>query len=456
MKVVVLAGGSGTRLWPYSRRSFPKQFLHFGNEQTLLQKTCLRCAKLVSFSDILLVTQQEYVILVEQQLKEIDPGMSSRVLVEPERRNTAPAISLAVSYLLSQGYDQDELLLIVPSDHLITPESGFCSVMSSAFKEAEKGRLILFGIRPTKPETGYGYVKADREGNVLEFVEKPDSQTAYGYLLSGDYLWNSGMFLFQIKAYLEELKLHSSLFAKHIEAGHATFIRDFCELPTLSIDYALMEKSKRAHVMSLEVSWSDIGCWDSVYDLLDKDENYNASMGNVCALETKNCLILANKRLVSTMGLEDLFIIETEDALLIGKKGESQKVRHLYEELQKKEYKESQESFTVHRPWGTFTVLEEGARYKIKRIVVEPLARLSLQKHYHRSEHWIVVKGCAKVLIGEEEKLIYENESIFVPKGSVHRLENPGKVRLELIEVQAGEYVGEDDIVRLEDIYQRI
>lgn len=455
MKVVVLAGGGGTRLWPYSRGRFPKQFLHFGNEHTLLQKTLLRSARLVPFSDILLVTQQEYVALVQQQLKEIDPMMSSTLLVEPERKNTAPAIALAVCYLISQGCAKEEPLFIVPSDHLVTPENAFSSMISGALKEAEKGRLVLFGIKPSKPETGYGYIRADSEGNVEEFVEKPDSKTACGYLLSGRYLWNSGMFLFEIKTYLEELSLHASIFANQIEAGYEAFVRDFCELPALSIDYALMEKSKSAFVMPLDVSWSDVGCWDSVYDMLEKDEHRNASIGNVCAIETKNCLIVSNKRLVSTMGLEDLFIVETDDALLIGKKGESQKVRQLYEELQRQEFKESQESLTVHRSWGAFTILEEGPRYKIKRIVVEPLAKLSLQKHYHRSEHWVVVKGCAKTTIGTEEKLIYENESVFVPKGCVHRLENPGKVRLELIEVQVGEYVGEDDIVRLEDIYQR-
>jgi mannose-1-phosphate guanylyltransferase/mannose-6-phosphate isomerase len=286
-------------------------------------------------------------------------------------------------------------------------------------------------------------------------VEKPDAKTATSYLLSGHYLWNSGMFLFQIRTYLEELKLHCPAFAEKIRQGHVNVLKEFCELPATSIDYALMEKSKRALVMSLEVSWSDVGCWDSVYEILDKDEHCNATIGNVCALETKNCLIVGNKRLVSTLGLDDLFIIETDDALLIGKKGESQKVKQLYEELHKKQVKESQESLIDYRPWGQFTVLEEGARYKIKRIVVEPMQKLSLQKHYHRSEHWIVVKGCAKTLIGDEENLIYENESVFVPKGCVHRLENPGKVRLEIIEVQVGEYVGEDDIVRLEDIYQR-
>jgi mannose-1-phosphate guanylyltransferase/mannose-6-phosphate isomerase len=290
---------------------------------------------------------------------------------------------------------------------------------------------------------------------VLEFVEKPDYATAQAYLLSGDYLWNSGIFLFQIDAFLQEIEQHSPEVAKLSSGSFKEMIAQFSEMPDISIDCALMERSSRIHVIPLDVSWSDVGSWDSVYDLLEKDQNQNVKVGNVLDIDTKNCLIMGGKRLISTVGLEDLLVIETDDALFIGKKGESQKVKNLVDELKKRNAKEPFEHLTSHRPWGSFTILEEGERYKIKRIVVDPNQRLSLQMHYHRSEHWVVVKGTAKVTIGAEEQLIHENESVYVPKSQVHRLENPGKVPLELIEVQVGEYVGEDDIIRFEDMYQR-
>jgi mannose-1-phosphate guanylyltransferase/mannose-6-phosphate isomerase len=460
MKYVILAGGSGTRLWPFSRNAFPKQFLHFGDGESLLQKTLKRFYPSVSPKDILVVTNQSYYHLVKSQLMAVDPEFEQQILVEPEKKNTAPAICLAVKYLQEVlGADPDECILVSSSDHIIAPEKVFLNAVSEGEKIAKEGHHVIFGIRPHKPETGYGYIKASAglgAQAVEQFVEKPDYQMAQTYLLSGEYLWNSGIFLFQIETFLNEMANFCPEITALSSESFKEMVSTFSNMPDISIDCALMEHSKKTMVLPLDVSWSDVGSWDSVYDLLDKDANQNVKIGNVLDIDTKNCLIMGNKRLISTIGLEDLLVIETEDALFIGKKGESQKVKNLVEELKKRNAKEPFEHLTSHRPWGTFTVLEEGDRYKIKRIVVDPKQRLSLQMHYHRSEHWVVVKGTAKVTIGDQELLVHENESVYVPKSQVHRLENPGKVLLELIEVQVGEYVGEDDIVRLEDIYQRV
>lgn len=459
MKYVILAGGSGTRLWPFSRSSFPKQFLHFGDGESLLQKTVKRYYPPVRSSDILIVTNQAYFHLVKNQLGSIDPAFEKQILVEPERKNTAPAIALAVKYLLEMGAGREECFLVSSSDHIISPEKIFLEALKKGEEVAKEGRHVIFGIRPNKPETGYGYIKVHGDDSICkveEFVEKPDYSTAQKYLLSGQYLWNSGIFLFQIGAFLDEMAEFSPEIACLTSGSFRETVSQFSSMPDVSIDYALMEHSKNTMVMPLDLAWSDVGSWDSVYDLLNKDQYQNAKLGNVVDIETKNCLIMGGKRLISTIGLEDLLIIETEDALFIGKKGESQKVRSIVDELKKRNTKEPFEHLTSHRPWGKFTILEEGTRYKIKRIVVDPGQRLSLQKHYHRSEHWVVVKGTARVTIGQEERLVHENESVYVPKSGVHRLENPGKVPLELIEVQVGEYVGEDDIVRYEDIYGRV
>lgn len=462
MKYIILAAGSGTRLWPFSRHLLPKQFLHFGDHETLLQKSVKRFYPHVPAQDILVITHQSYFHLVKNQLKAIDPCLEKQILLEPEKRSTAPAICLALKYFEQMGsIAEDECFLICPSDHLMDAESSFLSLVKEGETVAKSGYHVLFGVKPTYPETGYGYIHASSTvkgpGYLVDcFKEKPDASTAEIYLASGEYFWNSGIFLFHLPTFKKDLEevspSFSSLFSRSFQDLHA----HFSELPSTSIDYALIEKSEKNVMIPLMSKWSDVGSWDSVYELFDKDANQNVKIGNVVDLDSQGCLIMGNKRLISTVGLEDLIVIETDDAVFIGKKGQSQRVKTLVEELKKMNLKESSEHLTSQRPWGSYTVLEEGLRYKIKRIVVDPGQRLSLQLHYHRSEHWVVVRGTAKVTLDQEEKLVHENESIYVEKSQVHRLENPGKVPLELIEVQVGEYVGEDDIIRLEDIYQRV
>lgn len=461
MKVIILAGGTGTRLWPQSRTSFPKQFLHFGDEESFLQKTVKRFMPKVQAKDFVIVTNQQYYHLAKEQLEKIDPLLTNQIIVEPESKNTAPAILLGIKYMQEKmALQENECVIISPSDQLISSNQEFLELMEQAESVAKQGYHVAFGVRPHHPATGYGYIKVKEKLSgpalkVEKFVEKPSLERAKSFLLSGEYLWNSGIFVFRIDLLLQELAQYEPAFATSITESFAPFVQQFSALPNISIDYALFERSQRTALIPMTQAWSDVGSWDSVYDILEKDQNQNVKIGNVIDIDTKNSLIIGNKRLVSLIGVEDLLVIETDDAVFIGKKGESQKVKSLVDQLKNQKIKESEEHTTMHRPWGKYTILEEGDRFKIKRIVVNPLQQLSLQMHYHRSEHWIVVRGTAQVVIGDEEKVVYENQSVFIPRTERHRLANPGKVPLEIIEVQVGEYLGEDDIVRFQDIYGR-
>lgn len=467
MKILILAGGSGTRLWPLSRQSYPKQFLQIGKEKTLMQKTAVRSLKNVSAEEILIISNREYKFLIKEQLAEVGIKEEQNIILEPQGRNTAPAVALAAAFardVLNCG--EDEVLFVCPSDHLISPEERFAGYVEEAEKLAKLGYIVTFGVNPTRPETGYGYIK---EGNLLaneglsyrankvkQFVEKPDLETAKNYLLEGGYYYNSGMFAFSLKTIFSELKKHAPEILEITDRGYEKALEAFSEMPSISIDYAILEKSDSVAVLPLDVMWSDVGSWDSFFEVLEKDENNNVKIGDVLDVDTTNSLILAQNRLVATIGLEDLLVIDTPDALLISHRKESQKVKEIVDQLKKSGRANlTTTNSTVARPWGSFTVLEEGPRYKIKRILVLPGEKLSLQRHCHRSEHWVVVKGTATVRVEDKEVFLHENESIYVPKSSLHRLANPGKIPLEIIEVQVGEYVGEDDIERFDDIYNR-
>ncbi len=476
MKSVILAGGSGTRLYPLSRKHFPKQFLKIWDDESLFQKTVKRNLNSVnSIDDILIITNNNYQFHIKNQLKEIlesDKETPFNIILEPIGRNTAPAIALTAKYALEKlGAEEDEVLFISPSDHLISPDDKFTEYVKKAEELAKQGFIVTFGIRPNKPETGYGYIEKDGklEGEieafkVKQFHEKPDYETAKKYIATGDYFWNSGMFAFSIRTILDELKKYSPEIYQHLEGK--TFeevVMNFSEMPDISIDYAVMEKTEKAVVLPLDIMWSDVGSWDSVYEVSEKDENKNVKIGNVIDIDTKNSLIMGDKRLIATIGLEDLIIVETPDAIVIAKKGEGQKIKNLVNILKENEETKPLSEFhtTVYRPWGSYTELEKGERYRIKRITVQPGEKLSLQMHHHRSEHWIVVKGTAKVVLECEdgslkEFYIHENESTYVPKTTKHRLINPGKIPLEIIEVQVGEYVEEDDIQRFDDVYKRV
>lgn len=460
MKFIVLAGGSGTRLWPKSRKNFPKQFLRIPDvdSYSFFQKTIKRLSKAPE-AELLVVTNEHYKFYILEQLNEVLANQTRIHLVfEPIPKNTAAAIALALKYALENL--EEDIFFVCPSDHIIEPDEDFINYLSLAQKIASQGYIVTFGVTPTKPETGYGYIKiknqlSDSVYTVERFIEKPDFHKAKQYLSEGNYFWNSGMFMFKADVMIEEFKKYIPEIGEIFNRSYEEALRIFSELPDISIDYAVMEKTDRAVLIPLKIFWSDIGSWESLYEVLKKDKDKNVIIGNTKQIETKRSFIFGNGRLIATVGVKDLVIVDTEDALLISKRGESQKVKDIVKNLLECSSTEAVEHITSYRPWGAFTVLEKGVRYKIKKVKVNPGAKLSLQMHHHRSEHWIVVKGTAKVKIDDKEIFVHENESVFVPKSTLHRLENPGKIPLEIIEVQVGEYVEEDDIKRFEDEYGR-
>ncbi len=468
---VILSGGSGTRLWPISRQLNPKQFLDFFGEKTLFSQTVLRTKNNEFFNHPIAVCNSEHRFIVAEEFKKSKIKPHS-ILLEPCARNTASAIAVACLNLLETNKSGDDLILVMPSDHIINNESKFITNVNKAITLAKQGYLITFGIVPSWGETGYGYIKIGNQINkndkiydVEKFVEKPNSELADNFVKSKQYLWNSGIFLFSAQSYLQNLRqLNSEVFNNCVRAYSNSvkdldFIRlnqnDFEKSPNISIDYAVMEKAEKVAVMPMDIGWSDIGSWQAIADLSPKDENENSLIGNVFALKTKNCYINSNHAVIGTIGIKDLIIIALKDAFLVANKNNAQDVKKLFELLLNNRRDEALHHTKILRPWGSFETVDLGANFKVKRITVNPLASLSLQMHQHRCEHWVVVKGNAEVTCGSKHLSLKENESTYIPVGKKHRLENLGKTPLEIIEIQTGNYLGEDDIVRFEDKYGR-
>lgn len=455
MQVVILCGGSGTRLWPISRTLYPKQFVKLFQNESLFQKTLRRNAFADSFSVV--INQDQYFMGLDQ-MDELKINLPGQFILEPVGRNTAPAIAMA-----ALAAKADDILLIVPSDHLIEDQTAYEKAVKKAYEFAAQDKLVTFGIKPNHPETGYGYIEANGF-EVKSFKEKPDQATAEKYIKDGNFFWNSGMFCFKAKTFLSELQKHApDIYNQSLKtfenARKDQVIRlqmeDMQGIRSESIDYAVMEKSNKVNVIPADMGWSDLGSFDSLYESLPKDAQGNTKAENVIHLGSKNNLIINHNRLISTIDVEDLMIVDTADAIVIAKKGSTQKVKELVAEVKKKNIELTNVHTTAHRPWGSYTILEENEGYKVKQITVRPGAKLSLQYHHHRSEHWIVVSGTATVTVGENTFELKQNESTYIPKEAKHRLANLQTGPLVLIEAQVGNYLGEDDIVRLQDDYKR-
>ena len=474
---VILCGGSGTRLWPLSRTGFPKQFLCLTGKESLFQQAALRLANLgsadIKVASPIIVTGEDHRFLASEQLREIGVELGC-ALLEPVGRNTAPALTLAALAAMEGG--SDPVLVVTPADQTVVKADAFTSAMQQAVTEAANGTIVILGVAPDKPETGYGYIQINQaEANtsaktVRRFVEKPDANTAQAYLAEGGYYWNAGMFVLKASVWLKALEefrpdiLQATQAAWDKRSADNKFVRpgkaEFGVIPSESVDYAAMEHCPGSNfpikMVPLDAGWNDLGAWDAVWNVLPKDDNGNAHLGDVLTTDSKNTLVHATSRLVSLVSVENLIVVETPDAVLVADKSRSQDVKHIVTQLQNTKREEHTLHRKVHRPWGWYDSIDEGGRFKVKRIQVKPGASLSLQKHHHRAEHWIVVTGTAEITNGDKVLALTENQSTYIPLGEVHRLANPGTIPLEIIEVQSGSYLGEDDIVRFEDRYGRI
>jgi mannose-1-phosphate guanylyltransferase/mannose-6-phosphate isomerase len=463
---VILAGGAGTRLWPVSRDALPKQFLPLVGERSTYQDTLLRVADAALFAPPIVITGADFRFFARRQAEDI--GIDATVVIEPMRRDSGPAVTAAAA--LAKSRDADAVVLALAADHVILDVEEFQATCAAGLKGAEAGRIVTFGITPSAPKTSYGYIRRGKPTDaggvdaVDAFVEKPNAETAARYVAEG-YLWNSGNFLFRADVLMAELARFEPSMAEAVERSVAGANHDlgfvrldaeaFASAPQKSIDYAVMEKTDRAAVVTGNFRWSDIGSWDAIFDIASRDKSGNSVHGTVVTADTRNCVIHSVDRLTAVLGADDLVVVSTPDAVLVVPRARAQEVRELVAKLKGAQRPEATEHRRGHRPWGYYDSIDKGERFQVKRIVVRPGGTLSLQKHHHRAEHWVVVRGTAEVTIGADVKAVHENESIYIPIGAVHRLANRGKIPLELIEVQTGSYLGEDDIVRIEDVYKR-
>ena len=465
---VILSGGSGSRLWPLSREYYPKPLLPLTSERSLLQDTAVRLDGLPDVGEAVYVCNEEHRFLVAEQVATLGRTPET-IILEPDGRNTAPALTLAALYL-SRGAP-DSLMVVMPADHVITERESFLDAVRKGTGPAEAGSLVTFGVVPDAPETGYGYIKRDAElegtqaFSVARFVEKPDLETATRYVGEGDYYWNSGIFLMHTKRWLEEIGrfrpdiLEACTAAMERGTEDSDFYRvnrpAFLECPGDSIDYAVMEKTANAVVVPFSAGWSDVGSWSALWNVCPRNADGNVIQGDVIAEDTHNAMLFAQHRCLATVGIDDVIVVETADAVLVASKERAQDVKNIVNVLKARKREECKVHRCVHRPWGSYEGIDSGPRFQVKRLTVKPGASLSLQMHHHRAEHWVVVKGTARVTCGENVFNLHENESTYIPIGVKHRLENPGNIPLEIIEIQSGSYLGEDDIVRFEDVYDR-
>ena len=466
---VILSGGSGSRLWPLSREHYPKPLLALVSDKTLLQETACRLDELPDLGDAVYVCNEEHRFLLAEQVAQIGKTPAT-IILEPEGRNTAPALTLAALYLVKQ--DPDAMMVVMPADHVMTEPQQFIAAVEQGSDNAEQGALVTFGIVPESPETGYGYIKRDAQigssaaYTVARFVEKPDQQTAEQYVSEGDYYWNSGIFLMRADRWLDEISQHRPDILKACREAMNKGVQDsdffrvdkqlFHTCPSDSIDYAVMEKTDRAVVVPISAGWSDIGAWSALWNVCPQDADGNVIQGDVLAEDTHNSFLVAQHRCLATVGLDNIVVVETADAVLVASKDKAQNVKAIVDRLKDSGRDESKMHRQVYRPWGSYEGIDAGSRFQVKRLSVKPGAQLSLQMHHHRAEHWIIVKGTARVTCGDQVFTLHENESTYIPIGEKHRLENPGNIPLEVIEIQSGSYLGEDDIVRYEDVYDRV